>query len=197
MSSPLNNKWNTVIQSTNAFLHEDIHHLLLQFVQWTESRGVSMWFELLLDVRKAHPHMILTLASHPPTLAECSWLVPCVTRSPPTQASWYLASCGQWLFITFLSDGQLSQTQMVLPCSSLMGSCIYVIARTLRQPNYPNQLTSKRGSQSSLMFHLNPMWWANGGNISIVQAGDTLSRGPYQPFVLTSLWSHLWLPAAN
>ena len=25
------------------------------------------------------------------------------------------------------------------------------------------------------MFDPNPMWWANGGNLSIVQAGDTLS----------------------
>ena len=51
------------------------------------------------------------------------------------------------------------------------------IARTLRQPNYPNQLAPKRGSQSSLMFDPNQMWWANGGNLSIVQAGDTLSSG--------------------
>ena len=36
------------------------------------------------------------------------------------------------------------------------------IARTRRQPNYPNQLAPKRGSQSSFMFDPNPMWWANG-----------------------------------
>ena len=74
------------------------------------------------------------------------------------------------------------------------GRCI---ARTRRQPNYPNQLAPKWGSQSSLMFDPNPMWWANGGNLSIVQARDTLSRGPYQPIVLASLWWHLWSPAAN
>ena len=64
--------------------------------------------------------MILTLASHPLTLAECSCCL--VTRPPPTQASWSLADCGQRLFITSLSGGQLSQTLMVLACSSLMGS---------------------------------------------------------------------------
>ena len=47
------------------------------------------------------------------------------------------------------------------------------IARTWRQPNYPNQLAPKRGSQSSLMFDPKLMWWANGGNLSIVQAGDS------------------------
>ena len=77
------------------------------------TRGVSMWFECLLDLREACP------ASHPLTLAECRWLG---HVSPLTQASWSLASCGQGLFITSLSGGQLSQTPMVLACSSVMGS---------------------------------------------------------------------------
>ena len=58
------------------------------------------------------------------------------------------------------------------------------ITRTYRQPNYPKQLGTKRGSQSSLLFDPNPKWWAKGGNLSIVQAGDTLSRELYQPIVL-------------
>ena len=45
---------------------------------------------------------------------------------PLTQASRSLASCGQGLFITSLSGGQLSQTPMVLGCSSVMGSWRYV-----------------------------------------------------------------------
>ena len=66
----------------------------------------------------------------PLTLAKCSWLVSCVTRSPsPTQASWSLVGCGQGLFITSLRGGQLSQTPMVLACSSLMG--FYPKAHTL------------------------------------------------------------------
>ena len=48
------------------------------------------------------------------------------------------------------------------------GPVMWHIASRLRQPNYPNQLAPKRGSQSSLI--LDP-------NLSIVQAGDTLSRG--------------------
>ena len=35
------------------------------------------------------------------------------------------------------------------------------------------------------------------GAISLFQAWGTLSRGSYQPIVLTSLWSRLWSPAAN
>ena len=57
----------------------------------------------------------------------------------------------------------------------------YSIARTWHQPNYPNQLASKRGSQSSLMFDPNPMRRANGGNLSIVQAGDTLISPLFSP----------------
>ena len=45
----------------------------------------------------------------------------------------------------------------------------------MKRVYYPNQLAPKWGSQSSLMFDPNPMWWADGGNLSIVQAGDTLS----------------------
>ena len=56
---------------------------------------------------------------------------------------------------------------------------IIYIGRTSRQPNYPTQLAPKRGSQSSLEFDPNPMWWANGGNLSIVQARDILSSGSY------------------
>ena len=55
------------------------------------------------------------------------------------------------------------------------------IARTWRQPNYPNHLAPKRGSQNRLSFDPNLMWSANGGNVSIVQAGDTLSRGVLSP----------------
>ena len=57
------------------------------------------------------------------------------------------------------------------------GPVMWHIASRLRQPNYPNQLAPKRGSQSSLILDPNLRWWANGGNLSIVQAGDTLSRG--------------------
>ena len=46
---------------------------------------------------------------------------------PLTQASWSLANCGWGLFITSLGGGQLSQTPMVLGCSSVMGSWLYVI----------------------------------------------------------------------
>ena len=36
------------------------------------------------------------------------------------------------------------------------------------------------------MFDPNPMWCANWGNLSMVQAEDTLNS--YQPIVLISLW---------
>ena len=68
---------------------------------------------------------------------------------------------------------------------TLLLRCVSVgidIARTWRQPNYPNQLATKRGSLSSLMFDPNPMWWANGGNLIIVQAG----RGHSQQGVLSA-----------
>ena len=77
-----------------------------------------------------------------------------------------LKSCKNGLMIRkfFLVKGMFS-TKISL------AKGIQPIARTLRQPNYPNQLAPKRGSQSSLMFDPNLMWWANGGNLSIVQAG--------------------------
>ena len=83
------------------------------------------------------------------------------------------------------------------PYVTRTSAAMIFIARTRRQPNYPNQLAPNGGSQSSSMFDPNPMWWANGGNLSIVQTGGTLSREAYQPIVLTSLWLHIWSPAAN
>ena len=64
------------------------------------------------------------------------------------------------------------------PHVSVWKSIVFVaIARTQRLPNYPNQLAPKRGSQSSFMFDTNPMWWANGDNLSIVQAGTRSAGG--------------------
>ena len=50
------------------------------------------------------------------------------------------------------------------------------IGRTWRQPNYPKQLTPKRGSQSSLCLDPNLTWWANGA-ISLLFRPGTLPAG--------------------
>ena len=56
-------------------------------------------------------------------------------------------------------------------------SCTWAsIARTLHQPNYPNQLAPKRGSQSSLILDPNLRWWAN-GVISLLFRPATFSAG--------------------
>ena len=83
-----------------------------------------MLSEFLLDLREAHPAWYWPLHdTHWPLLIAADWGM----CHPPTQASWSLARCGQELFITSLSSGQLSQTPMVLACSSLMGSWLYVL----------------------------------------------------------------------
>ena len=58
------------------------------------------------------------------------------------------------------------------------------IGRTSRQPNYPNQLAPKRGSERSLRFGPQSHLVSLSGNLPIVQARDTLSRRSYQPIVL-------------
>ena len=58
------------------------------------------------------------------------------------------------------------------------------IGRTSRQPNYPNQLALKRGSERSLRFGPQSHLVSLSGNLPIVQARDTLSRRSYQPIVL-------------
>ena len=126
------------------------------------------------------------------------------TEMESSEAETHLASTPPWRFLCFASalarscsyKSQVQSFQIVQLKQSFPLAQV-CIARTWHQPNYPNQLAPKRGSQSSLILDPNPMWWANGGNLSIVQTGDTLSRRSYQPIVLASLWSRLWSPAAN
>ena len=61
---------------------------------------------------------------------------------------------------------------------------VWIIGRTSRQPNYPNQLVPKRGSERSLRFGPQSHMVSLSGNLPIVQARDTLSRRSYQPIVL-------------
>ena len=63
-------------------------------------------------------------------------------------------------------------------------SLLCPIGRTSRQPNYPNQLAPKRGSERSLRFGPQSHLVSLSGNLPIVQARDTLSRRSYQPIVL-------------
>ena len=58
------------------------------------------------------------------------------------------------------------------------------IGRTSRQPNYPNQLAPKRGSERSFEIGPQSHLVSLSGNLPIVQARDTLSRRSYQPIVL-------------
>ena len=60
-----------------------------------------------------------------------------------------------------------------------------VIGRTSRQPNYPNQLAPKRGSERSFEIGPQSHLVSLSGNLPTVQARDTLSRRSYQPIVLT------------
>ena len=70
--------------------------------------------------------------THLPLLSAADWC----PVSLSTQASWSLTRCGQGLFITSLSGGQLSQTPMVLACSSLMGSCYRSISVLIETRRY-------------------------------------------------------------
>ena len=51
-----------------------------------------------------------------------------------------------------------------------------IIGRTNRQPNYPNQLAPRRGSQRRLSFDPNLTWWAYRA-ISLLFRPGTLSAG--------------------
>ena len=69
-----------------------------------------------------------------------------------------------------LSNGS---TVLPLPRNLVTPSCI---GRTSRQPNYPNQLAPKRGSQTRLGFDPNLTWWAYQA-ISLLFRPGTLSAG--------------------
>ena len=58
------------------------------------------------------------------------------------------------------------------------------IGRTSRQPNYPNQLAPKWGSERSFEIGPQSHLVSLSGNLPIVQVRDTLSRRSYQPIVL-------------
>ena len=83
-------------------------------------------------------------------------------------------------FVAYFSDGRKSKNSV----NFLVVSCAVVIGRTSRQPNYPNQFAPKRGSERSLRFGPQSHLVSLSGNLPIVQARDTLSRGSYQPIVL-------------
>ena len=67
------------------------------------------------------------------------------------------------------------------------------IGRTSRQPNYPNQLAPKRGSERSFRFGPQSHLVSLSGNLPIVQARDTLSRRSYQPIVLAKPLMAPWI----
>ena len=67
-------------------------------------------------------------------------------------------------------------THLLLTKFNKMPLQIRVIGRTWRQPNYPKQLTPKRGSQSSLCPDPNLTWWAY-GVISLLFRPGTFPAG--------------------
>ena len=111
---------------------------------------------------------------------------------PHSDRLFHSLSAGIWQLASTVPGSTMQRSVIFKGCNDII-----IQRQNMASAQLPQTTCSQAGKPEVFEFRPQSQLTSLSGNISIVQARDTLSRRSYQPIVLASLWWRLWSPAAN